>query len=254
MSDLEARDQPQHAHCFLAGYLAGSGDYHACRVLNIYKAHRCLVRAKVAALGDQRAEHARLLEQARCALTARKPRLLLMHGLSGSGKTWLAQRLMPHLRAVHIRSDVERKRLVGLAAQARSASNIGDGLYSQQSSEQTYAHLTQCTEAVLSGGYDVIVDAAFARRADRARFKALADRCNASLLVIHCHAPDNVLRQRIESRRQAGRDASEADTNVLEWQQSNAEPLTREEKLDVLSVNTAHSGAVADIEKRLGEN
>jgi uncharacterized protein len=254
MSDLEARDRPQHAHCFLAGYLAESGDYQACRVLSIYKAHRCLVRAKVAALGDQRAEHTRLLEQARRALTLRKPRLLLMHGLSGSGKTWLAQRLAPRLRAVHIRSDVERKRLAGLGVRGRSASNIASGLYSQQSSEQTYAHLTQCAEAVLSGGYDVIVDATFTRRADRARFKALADRCNASLLVVHCQAPDDVLRQRIESRQQAGRDASEADTSVLQWQQSNAEPLTREERLDVLPVNTADSRVVADIEKRLGEN
>ncbi|MGH8296814.1 MAG: AAA family ATPase, partial [Steroidobacteraceae bacterium] len=114
-SDLEARGWPLHAHAFRGSYLAESGDYHACRVLTLYKAHRALVRAKIAALsaaqnGDAgtrdvlRQEHLRLVRFAAAALAPKTPRLLLMSGLSGSGKTWLARQIAERLSAVHIRS------------------------------------------------------------------------------------------------------------------------------------------------------
>ncbi|MBK9326972.1 MAG: AAA family ATPase [Hydrogenophilales bacterium] len=38
----------------------------------------------------------------------RRPPLILMHGVSGSGKTWHSQRLLERLGAVRLRSDVER--------------------------------------------------------------------------------------------------------------------------------------------------
>ena len=93
-SDLKARDRPSLAHAFRGGYLAESGDYHLCRVLSLYEAHRALVRAKVAALSVManadsgrgaalHREHVRLIEVASDALTAKTPRLLLMSGLSG---------------------------------------------------------------------------------------------------------------------------------------------------------------------------
>jgi len=50
LADLDARGYPLHAHAFLTGFLAQSGDYGACRVLDLYKFHHALVRAKVAAL------------------------------------------------------------------------------------------------------------------------------------------------------------------------------------------------------------
>ena len=48
--DLEARQRPLHAQAFLAGYLTASGDYQACLLTPVFKAHRALVRAKIMAL------------------------------------------------------------------------------------------------------------------------------------------------------------------------------------------------------------
>jgi aminoglycoside phosphotransferase family enzyme/predicted kinase len=252
--DLEARGYPAHAHAFLAAYLACSGDYQACRVLALYQAHRALVRAKVAALsvnggggslpGILRAEHMRLIEGARRALSPRVPSVLLMCGLSGSGKTWLAERLAPRLGALHLRSDVERKRCAGLAAQARSGSALERGLYSPQASIDVYEHMVRCTEDILFAGYSVIVDATFARHADRIRFSSLAARLRVDLRLIHCHASRATLRARLARRQRAATDASEADEHVLDWQLQHFEPPGTDERLAIIPVDTDDPEAV----------
>ncbi|HTX06762.1 MAG TPA: AAA family ATPase [Steroidobacteraceae bacterium] len=253
-SDLQARGRPLHAHAFRGGYLAESGDYHGCRLLGLYEAHRALVRAKVAALAAQagqpdaagalRGEHLRLVTFAAGALEPKMPRLLLMSGLSGSGKTWLARQLAERLSAVHVRSDVERKRHAGLRELAVSHSRPGEDLYSEEVTATVYADLAQAAENVLGGGIATIVDATFLKRAWRARFAELAARCGAALHLIVCEASEPVLRARIEARGRAGRDASEADLGVLTWQLAHAEAPTADEGIDAIRVNTARADAL----------
>jgi aminoglycoside phosphotransferase family enzyme/predicted kinase len=249
IADLQARDFPQHAHAFLSGYLGGSGDYHACRVLDLYKAHRALVRAKVATLeitsaADEaaalaaRREHDEKLGVARLSLAAKSPVLVLMAGLSGSGKTWLARRLAPDVGAIHLRSDVERKRLAGLEESADSRSGTAAGLYGADSTRHVYEHLAKCAEHVLAGGYPAIVDATFMTRAQRALFRELAQRMSVRLQVIQCDAPMPVLRKRILERRRLANDASEADLAILDWQLAHQEPITPAELLEVVKVST----------------
>ncbi|MGH8221319.1 MAG: AAA family ATPase [Steroidobacteraceae bacterium] len=260
-SDLQARRRPLHAQALRAGYLAESGDYHACRVLSLYAAHRALVRAKVAALSAApdaqsaqadalRREHARLLEVATEALAAKTPRLLLMAGLSGSGKTWLARQLAERLSAVHIRSDVERKRRAGLTESAASHARVGEGLYCSEASTALYEELACDAEDVFSGGISVIIDATFLRRAQRTRFVELAASHGVPLRLIQCEASEPVLRARIVERDRVRRDASEADLEVLQWQIAHNEPLAPDEQIEAIRVDTARSDA---LERTLGE-
>ena len=249
--DLGALGHPAHAHAFLGGYLAEGGDYEACRVLDVYMAHRAIVRAKVTAIGWAEraragdADHGRARREveayvgaALAALAPKEPLLVLVGGLSGSGKTWLASRLAPPLGAVHLRSDVERKRLAGLRETARTGSPVGQGLYAPDVSSQLYGHLADCAEHVASGGYRVIVDATLGRREDRARFSALAARLGIAVRLLHCRASPEVLRQRIAQRHALGGDASEADLEVLRWQEAHEEPMGSGEDLAVLEVDT----------------
>ncbi len=187
LADLDAHGKPLHAQAFMGGYLAQSGDYQACRLLGLYGAHRALVRAKVSALsapdssGESttsqstgRRQFDAHLEAARHAFAPREPNLILMCGLSGSGKTWMASRIAPALGAVHLRSDVERKRLAAIGEHARSVSGLDQGLYSPEARRRVYEHLVTCARDVLTGGYTAIVDATFHLGADRARFAELA--------------------------------------------------------------------------------
>ncbi|HEX5460951.1 MAG TPA: AAA family ATPase [Steroidobacteraceae bacterium] len=255
LSDLKVRGAPLHAHAFRGGYLAESGDYHACRVLALYEAHRALVRAKVAALSAAqndaasaqaalRRDHLRLISFAADALAPKTPGLLLMSGLSGSGKTWLARQLAERLLAVHIRSDVERKRRAGLHELASSHSRLGEGLYSPEASATLYAGLARATEDVLSGGITAIVDATFLERAQRACFAELAARLGLPLRLILCEAPEPILRARIVERNRMKRDAAEADLRVLEWQSARMEKPSADEGIDMIPIETARSDAL----------
>ena len=261
LSDMAARGCALHAHAFLGAYLAKGGDYQACRLLRAYQAHRALVRAKIAALNaagardpeleEFRGAFTRLVHYAASVLSAPRPRLLLTFGFSGAGKTWLARQLAERLGAIHLRSDVERKRLAGLAENARSSSALGQDLYSGSANTQVYASLRRDAEEVLLGGYDVIVDATFGRREYRAEFRQLAELLGIPILLINCHAPVEILRARIEARRAAKGEASEADERVLEWQIEHHDALDLNEGARTISVDTAHSVAVEQVIKDL---
>jgi uncharacterized protein len=274
LADLDARGYPQHEQAFLAGYLDQSGDYQACRLLALYKAHHALVRAKVgalqvriagaapasgapatarpAAVDDGRLQAFRAyLDCAARALSRKSPALILMSGLSGSGKTWLAERLAPLLGAVHLRSDIERKRLAGVDDRARTGLPLGEGIYSRDFTARVYAYLETAADDILSGGYTAVVDATFSRRENRDAFRKLASRLSVSACLIHCQASQEVLRSRIEERGRQGRDASEADVNVLKWQKEHWEPVMADEQWTVISVATADID-VADLAQQVG--
>ena len=257
-SDLTAHGYAAHAHAFLAGYLERSGDYHACRLIRLYEAHRALVRAKVAALaaaqhspGTERAalgaEHERLVAHAARALGTRQPRLVVMNGLSGAGKTWLARQIAPTLGAVHLRSDIERKRRAGLTDFEHSGSGLAAGLYAAEISERVYDDLAREAYDALVGGYTVIVDATLLRREDRRRFAELGVRVRAPVYLVTCLAPVSVLRERLRARAAAAQDPSEADESVLDWQRQRLEPVAVGEPFTRLAVESSDPLAVQTV-------
>jgi predicted kinase len=165
----------------------------------------------------------------------KRPGLILMSGVSGSGKTWLAKQLAARLRALHLRSDVERRRLPELRA------------YTSRTRAMVYLHLLFCAEAALVGGMPVLVDATFVRREDRGIFRQAATRLAIPIHVVRCTAPPAVLRQRIAARAQAGDDPSEANLAVLEMQEIDLEPIASDEGLPVLEADTTRPAVVDEV-------
>jgi aminoglycoside phosphotransferase family enzyme/predicted kinase len=262
LADLDAQRYPSHEQAFLSGYLAATGDYQACRLLPLYKAHRALVRAKVTALtrsGSQATDaedlgqprHRAYLDCAARALARRHPPLVIMSGLSGSGKSWLAEKLAPLLGAVHLRSDVERQRLAGLTEQTRSGAAVGGGIYSRAFTQRVYEQLAGAAEDVLAGGYVAIVDATFARRDDRGVFRKLARRLGVTACMIHCRAAHEVLVKRIIARHLQGEDPSEADVSVLDWQKEHWEPVGADEQWMVIPAETGQTD-LEELARRIG--
>ncbi len=235
--DLLAHGQPGLATWFVNEVLSRSGDYEAALVLRFYAVYRALVRAKVAAIrmSQTQGDDSEVLAYVALAerLVAPPPvRLVITHGLSGSGKTTAAAALLqndPQASTLRLRSDVERKRLFGLASTARSDSGSNAGIYSVKASTDTYGRLRQLAELLLRAGWSVIVDATFLKRAERADFRQLAAQTGAVFGILAPPATPAQLRERIRARAALGRDASEATLEVLTQQVRTLEPLTPDE-------------------------
>jgi aminoglycoside phosphotransferase family enzyme/predicted kinase len=240
--DLAAHGRSDLAYEFLNAYLETSGDYDGVHVLRFYLVYRALVRAKVAAIkraqSGERAADVDYLGTATLLARRRRPLLLITHGLSGSGKTHLTDELVGRLPALRVRSDLERKRLHGLDALARSSSGLGRGIYSAADGTRTYAVLAAAADTMLRHGFDAIVDATFLRERERLEFRQIAAFNDARFAVLECRASARELRRRIVSRASKGTDASEADIAVLEQQLRTAEPLTAAELRSAVQVDT----------------
>lgn len=230
MMDLQAHGRRDLAWAFLDAWLQASGDFAGLPALRFCLVYRALVRALVAALGAPSAPPGPdYLALAQTLAQPEPPRLLITHGLSGSGKTWATQALLERWGAVRLRSDVERKRLFGLTALQRSADVVPGGIYGPDATARTFTRLADLARVSLQAGWPTVVDAAFLQRAERDRFAALATACGVPFAILPCHADPAVLAQRVQARRGRGDDASEADLAVLQRQQAWIEPLGADE-------------------------
>jgi uncharacterized protein len=225
--DFSARDRRDFAFMLLNSWLDHTGDHGAVPATRFSVVYRALVRAQVEHLrgGGHEAAARRYLETALAWTRPGQARLIITHGLPGSGKTWRSQRLLECEGAIRLRSDVERKRLFGLGMLEDSRAR-GLDLYGHEATERTYAHLFATARLVLQAGYPVILDAAFLRREQRAQAHALARELGLPFSIIDCEAPLHVLRERLLARKG---DASEANVAVLERLRAVAQPLQQDE-------------------------
>ncbi|MDO9188318.1 MAG: ATP-binding protein, partial [Sulfurimicrobium sp.] len=122
---------------------------------------------------------------------------------------------------------------------------LNAGIYSADAHRQTYQHLEHVARKILQAGYPVIVDAAFLKQAEREPFKALAEALQAPFAILHLQAEEATLRQRIASRQDQGKDASEATLQVLEQQLRSSETLTAEEAASAWVLDTEHPDAAS---------
>lgn len=248
--DLEDRGYRNYAFHFLNGYLQQSGDYEGLDVLRYYLVYRALVRAKVAMLRAQQveaeqevvqaahADYRQYMQLAQQSIGRGRPVLLITYGVSGTGKSTIARQLCESTGMVQLRSDIERKRMAGLAPTERSLSTTGEGLYTDGHTEKTYQRLADLATVVVKAGYAVIVDATFLQRRHRDRFRALADHNRVPFGILECLAVDAEIERRIEARDVQGGDPSEATLDVLQAQRSSGQPLADEEIPYSIEVNS----------------
>jgi uncharacterized protein len=229
LMDLGARGLRSHANAVLNTYLEASGDTGnliGLAALPLFLSTRAMIRAKVellrASLDPESREEARrratsYVLLARDYLAQQRPQLIAIGGLSGSGKSSVAQALAPHLGvfpgAVHVRSDVERKRLFGVGAEER----LPRPAYAAEFSDIVYTMCRKRALMALEGGHSVIVDAVHAKKEERDNVAEIAARAGAAFTGIWLDAPVETMRQRIAARTG---DVSDATPAVLDEQLS----------------------------------
>ena len=235
--DLLATGLDGLAYRFINRYLERCGDYGGLAVLPFYASMRALVRARVLLerarqldstpdLGAKpRAEARRMLDLSHKLLCRNDACIVLMHGLSGSGKSTRAAQLAEAERMIRVRSDVERQRV-------RYASPADR--YLPRALERTYRRLAAICKLGAGAGFPMIADATFLAEHQRRRFFSLGRRLGVAVGIADCVADVDTLRRRIRSRMHGGRDASEADLDVLDAQIVTQEPLDAQERAHVI--------------------
>ena len=226
LMDLEHRGLRPLANRVLNRYFQAGEDLDGLATLPLFLATRALVRAKVTASAEasqaSAAARTQLREAARAYFLAGRrylappvPRLVAVGGLSGSGKTTLARLLAPRIGAapgaLHLRSDVIRKQLCGVA----ELEPLPQAAYAEAVGARVYEEIAARARAALEAGQAVIADAVYAAPAERRAIEDLAQRLKLRFDGLWLEAPPETLIARVEGRQG---DASDADAAVVQRQ------------------------------------
>jgi predicted kinase len=186
---------------------------------------RAAIRAHVLLARIFRAvsQRATLIEDARAyfdlakrLIHPRPPLLIAVGGLSGTGKSVLARSLAPHIMpepgAVVLRSDVLRKQLFAVAETVR----LPESAYRPEASGQVYDLLAQRAAHVAAQRHSAIVDAVFAREAERNTLLDVARISHTRFIGLFLVADLKTRQNRVAQR---AADASDATAEVARLQE-----------------------------------
>lgn len=241
--DLEARGRKDFANRFLNTYVEQTGDWAGLQVLPMYLSRQAYVRAKVMSFllddpnipSQERAAAARTAgdyyRQAWEYTRDLQGRLIVLSGLSGSGKSTLGKKIAGELGGVHLRSDAVRKHLGGIPLSSKGDAS----LYTPEMTDRTYQRLLELGDRLATQGWTVILDAKYDRVSLRAAAIHLAASRDVPLQILHCTAPEQVLRDRLIQRTG---DIADATADLLASQQAAWEDFTPAERGYVTIVDT----------------
>ncbi len=252
LMDLWHRGLRHHANLILNHYFKRSAisELEGLALLPLFLSFRAAIRAMTGlhalAFQDKAAGEEAVREIKSYAslagnlLTPGWPVLVAIGGISGTGKTSVAQETAPLIGAapgaLHLRTDVERKVMQGVAL----TQQLPPDSYAAEARDEVYRRVFKKTEVALNAGHSVIVDAVFPEEAGRASLCELAHRTNAAFWGFWLEADPSIVRGRLGARFA---DASDADAAIAEAQMRTVEPPQDWIKID--ASGTAGSAAAA---------
>ena len=219
--------RPAAANALLNRYLLLTPieNLDALATLPLFMSLRSAIRAHVLLAridrnGSGKAEDIRsaqaYFDLARRVIHPAAPTLVGIGGLSGTGKSVLARALapavLPQPGAVVLRTDVLRKQFFHI----KETDRLPESAYNPQINERIYGTLFQRASRILAQGHSVIVDAVFARPAERRAIADAARGLNVRFSGLFLTA-DIATRQMRVGRREA--DASDATPEVARLQE-----------------------------------
>lgn len=236
--DFEDHGLPHFANRFLDEYLEHTGDYAGLRLYSFYKAYRAVVRAKIALITIESQPHrkAELFDSYRSYIDLAEncsslPNrfILTMHGVSGTGKSTVALRLVDKLGAIRIRSDIERKRLFHLDTHDHPDDEMAKKVYSDKANHETYEQVAEMCAHVLDSGLSAIIDATNLKRWQRETIQTLGDSRGVPVCIAYCQASMSLIKDWIQKRTREDSDVSDADLNVVKRQMDLRDALSTDE-------------------------
>jgi uncharacterized protein len=233
--DLDARGRPDLGYYFSEAYPSRTADPQLFALLPFYRCYRAYVRGKVLSFRLDEREFDEAQRQAAAARAksyfhlARRyatplcnRTVIIVAGLSGTGKTAMARAIAGELGLRVVSADAIRK---SIFSQGERQYGYGEGPYSAQANQVTYDKLLETGRARLKEDGGVILDATFRRVADRKRAADMAKDAGANWRLIECrlwlvqsvlrHSSLNTTSIYVHSTDEIGVEASEALTKML---------------------------------------
>jgi hypothetical protein len=190
------------------------------------------------------------LSQRYAAGLAAKPKLVVMMGLPGVGKTYVARRLAERLDAFHLLSDSIRKQLLGIPVSTRRFDGYGRGIYKGNIGKKTYEEMMRRARTYLAAGYSAIMDATFLHEDSRNKARALADKAGAGILFVFADCPERIVASRLR-RRAIEYSFSDANRDVYRAMKARFKPPRPGRSMVKIDTSNPLKVSLAAIERAL---
>ena len=237
--DLEARGHRALGEEVAGRYIAAAGDETMSVLQPLHRAFRAFVRGKVESIGahapevppEQQAALARSASRyfalaSKFVERVADPLLIVVAGVSGTGKSTVGATLAARIGAAYVSSDVVRKSLAGIPAREHVPAERTAEVYGAQMSTCTYAELRARAAAHLAAGRPVVLDATHSKVTERAAALQLARDAGLPALIAELRITDDDALARIAERAFDPLATSDATAEVYAAQTESFEPIS----------------------------
>jgi hypothetical protein len=248
--DLDRLGSPSLADELVGAVAESTQDEDLPLLTPFYKCYRAIIRGVVESLRS-RQDESQDSERASAVALARQyfslargyaidaaPAIVVVCGLSGTGKSTLARALQYRFGFPIVSSDRMRKNLASIPIDGSAASSYRAGIYADAITESTYAAMLDESHRLFGEATGVILDATFQDPSHRKAALALAARDKVPILFVECRSDDAEIRRRLIERQKAGSNPSDATVEVYLRQREDFVELSEIPDLSHLVVNT----------------
>ena len=251
--DLDYNDRWSDSRYFVQQMSEKLDDPELSIIIDFYKCYRAYVKGKVKSMKSREEEveegdrdEARKIASVyfdlslRYALIGSKPLIFVCMGRIGTGKSTLAKHLGDTLGIDVFSSDRIRKEMAGLPLNKRPASEIRQEIYSADMSRKTYQTLTELSITSFKKGKSVILDATFSQRTGRRELIDQLETLGADYLFIEAHAPDDIVKARLQDRENDKETVSDARLEDFEMLTEKYEAPTEVNSHHKIEISTGN--------------
>jgi aminoglycoside phosphotransferase family enzyme/predicted kinase len=238
--DLDFLGRRDLSQDFVRWYIRYSKDREMLRLLEFYKCYRAYVRGKVTSfrlndgqIGPEEKKKAEMLAKKYFSLSynyakefSRKPMLFVTCGLTGTGKSFVADCLAGLVQAEVLRTDSVRRELTGVRDDFLAG--YGKGMYSEGNTEKVYETVIKRARELLQKSQSCVIDATFTKRSHREQARLAAASAGAQFVIVECRCLERVVRRRL-AKRFRKKLLSDSRWEVYLGQKREFDPLGRRE-------------------------
>ena len=147
----------------------------------------------------------------------RNPVIIMLSGLPGTGKSYLAGKLAEHLPFMIVESDAVRKEL------------FPKPKHSRRENTSVFGAIHYITGDLLKNKISVILDATNLEEKHRKTVYSIAERTGARLILVNVEAPPETVQKRLKARllKRNDEDYSDATWAIYQKMKRTAEKISR---------------------------